>query len=163
MATITLSTDELDALTAERDAIRAELAAALAERETLVGLLRTVTVERDLLQEKLKAFLRKLFDAKSEVRGTDQKDLFFNEAEVLAPVGTPVAEEAPAEIEIPAHTRKKRGRKPLDPRSYATNCPSRNASVPTTGRHWSRSVSKSVSSCPTLLRRSRGGNSEDCP
>lgn len=115
MATITLSTDELDALTAERDAIRAELAAALVARETLVGLLKTVTVERDLLQEKLKAFLRKLFDAKSEVRGTDQKDLFFNEAEVLAPVGTPVAEEAPAEIEIPAHTRKKRGRKPLDP------------------------------------------------
>jgi transposase len=115
MATITLSTDELDALNAEREAIRAELAAALAERESLAGLLKTVTVERDLLQEKLKAFLRKLFDAKSEVRGTDQKDLFFNEAEVLAPAGTPVAEEAPAEIEIPAHTRKKRGRKPLDP------------------------------------------------
>jgi transposase len=115
METVTLSTDELNALNAERDAIRAELAAALAERESLAGLLKTVTVERDLLQEKLKAFLRKLFDAKSEVRGTDQKDLFFNEAEILAPAGTPVAEETPAEIEIPAHTRKKRGRKPLDP------------------------------------------------
>jgi len=101
MATITLSTEEYDDLVAERDALN--------------QLLKTVTVERDLLQEKLKAFLRKLFDAKSEVRGTDQKDLFFNEAEALAPAGTPVAEESISEIEIPEHTRKKRGRKPLDP------------------------------------------------
>ena len=115
MATITLSTDELDALNAERDAIRAELAAALAERESLAVLLKTVTVERDLLKERLAAHLRQLFAAKSEARGTDQKDLFFNEAEALAPVGTPVAEEAPSEIGIPAHTRKKPGRKPLDP------------------------------------------------
>jgi transposase len=101
MATITLTTEEYQAL--------------VAERESLNHRLRIVTVERDLLQEKLKAFLRKLFDAKSEVRGADQKDLFFNEAEILAPAGTPVAEEATTEIEIPAHTRKKRGRKPLDP------------------------------------------------
>ena len=33
----------------------------------------------------------------------------------MAPAGTPVAEESPSEIEVPAHTRKKRGRKPLDP------------------------------------------------
>jgi transposase len=108
METVTLSKGEFDTLIAMRDE-------AFAERETLKSQLKTVTVERDLLQEKLKAFLRKLFDAKSEVRGTDQKDLFFNEAETLAPAGTPVAEESPAEIEIPAHTRKKRGRKPLDP------------------------------------------------
>lgn len=101
MATITLNTADYDALVAERD--------------TLTQLLKTVTVERDLLQEKLKAFLRKLFDAKSEVRGSDQKDLFFNEAEALAPTGSPVAEESALKIEIPAHTRKKRGRKPLDP------------------------------------------------
>ena len=101
MATITLTTEEYQAL--------------VAERESLNHRLRIVTVERDLLQEKLKAFLRKLFEAKSEVRGTDQKDLFFNEAEASAPPGTPVAEETTAEIEIPAHTRKKRGRKPLDP------------------------------------------------
>ena len=101
MATITLTTEEYQAL--------------VAERESLNHRLRIVTVERDLLQEKLKAFLSKLFDAKSEVRGADQKDLFFNEAEILAPAGTPVAEEATTEIEIPAHTRKKRGRKPLDP------------------------------------------------
>ena len=77
--------------------------------------MRILKVERDLLQERLKAFLRKLFDTKSEVRGTDQKDLFFNEAEVLASVGSVVAEESPAEVDIPAYPRKKRGRKPLDP------------------------------------------------
>ncbi|MBI5920996.1 MAG: IS66 family transposase [Betaproteobacteria bacterium] len=109
MATITLTTDEFNALIAERDAVRTE-------RETLKGQLRTVTVERDLLQEKLKAFLRQLFAAKSEARGTDQKDFFLNEAEALAPATTPVAEEVEAEgIEVAGHTRKKRGRKPLDP------------------------------------------------
>ena len=70
-------------------------------------------VKVSLLEERLKAHLRTLFDAKSEVRGTEQKDMFCNEAEALAPTGTPVAEEAMQDIEIPAHTRKKRGRKPL--------------------------------------------------
>jgi len=103
MATMTLSTEEYNALVAERD--------------TLGKLLKTVTVERDLLKEKLAAYLRKLFDAKSEARGTDQKDLFLNEAEALAPTpAIPVAEEVePEEIEVAGHTRKKRGRKPLDP------------------------------------------------
>lgn len=108
METVTLGKEEFDALIAIRDE-------AFAERETLKSQLKTVTIERDLLQEKLNAFLRKLFDAKSEVRGTEQKDLFLNEAEVLAPAGTPVAEEVTPEIEIAGHTRKKRGRKPLDP------------------------------------------------
>ena len=123
MKTVTLTKDEFDALVAARDeafAARDGACAArdgaLAERESLRGEVRTLKVERDLLQEKLKAFLRKLFDAKSEARGTDQKDLFFNEAEALAPGVSPVAEEETgAEIEIPAHKRKKRGRKPLDP------------------------------------------------
>jgi transposase len=101
MATITLATEEYEAL--------------VADRESLNHRLKTVTIERDLLQEKLNAFLRKLFDAKSETRGVEQKDMFFNEAEALAPAGTPVAEETVEEIEVPAHTRKKRGRKPLDP------------------------------------------------
>ena len=99
---MTLSTEEYDALVAERD--------------TLSNLLKTVTVERDLLKEKLAAHLRKLFDAKSEARGTDQKDLFLNEAEALAPTASPVAEEVePDEVDVAGHTRKKRGRKPLDP------------------------------------------------
>ncbi len=101
MATITLNTEDYEAL--------------IAERESLGQLLKTVTAERDLLQERLNAFLRKLFAAKSEVRGTEQKDLFFNEAEAMAPAGTSVAEEATPEIDVPAHKRKKRGRKPLDP------------------------------------------------
>lgn len=108
METITLSKEEFDTLIAMRDE-------AFAERETLKSQLRIVTVERDLLKERLAAHLRQLFAAKSEARGTDQKDLFFNEAEALVPAGTPVAEESASEIEIPAHTRKKRGRKPLDP------------------------------------------------
>jgi transposase len=101
MASITLTAEEYDALIAERDVLRGEV--------------RTLKIEVSLLEERLKAHLRKLFDAKSEARGTDQKDLFLNEAEALAPAGTPIAEEAVPEIEIPAHTRKKRGRKPLDP------------------------------------------------
>jgi len=103
MATITLSTEEYDALVAERD--------------SLGKLLKTVTVERDLLKEKLAAHLRKLFDAKSEARGTEQKDMFLNEAEALAPTpeSPAAAEVEPEEIEVAGHTRKKRGRKPLDP------------------------------------------------
>ncbi|MGA8146851.1 MAG: IS66 family transposase [Gallionellaceae bacterium] len=92
--------------------------ALIAERDTLRGELRVVTVERDLLQERLKAFLRKLFAAKSEARGSDQKDLFLNEAEALAPtVDTHAATEDEADevIKVAGHQRKSRGRKPLDP------------------------------------------------
>ena len=103
MPTITLTTEEYNALITERDGLRGEL--------------RVITVERDLLQERVKAFLRQLFAARSEARGTDQRDLFLNEAEVLAPTpATPAAREVePNEIEVAGHTRKKRGRKPLDP------------------------------------------------
>lgn len=108
MTTITLTAEEYEALVADRDALRGEC-------DGLRGEVRTLKVEVSLLEERLKAHLRKLFDAKSEVRGAEQKDMFFNEAEALAPIGTPLAEEATQDIEIPAHTRKKRGRKPLDP------------------------------------------------
>lgn len=108
MNTVTLSKGEFDALIAARDE-------AYAERETLKGQLKVVTVERDLLKEKLAAHLRQLFAAKSEARSTDQRDLFLNEAEALAPAGTPVAAEATPEIDVAGHLRKKRGRKPLDP------------------------------------------------
>lgn len=91
-------------------------AALIAERDALRDQLKTVTVECDLLKEKLAAQQRQLFAAKSEARGTDQKDLFLNEAEALAPEGSPVAEEAEADgTEVAGHVRKKRGRKPLDP------------------------------------------------
>lgn len=100
---MTITTEEFNALIAERDTLRGEL--------------QVVKVERDLLQERLKAFLRQLFAAKSEARGTEQRDLFLNEAEVLAPTATPVAEEDQSDdgIEVAGHIRKKRGRKPLDP------------------------------------------------
>jgi len=77
-----------------------------------------VTIERDLLKERVDAFLHRLYAAKSEARANPaQRDLFLNEAEALAPNGAPVAEETgePLAIEVAGHSRKKRGRKPLDP------------------------------------------------
>jgi len=97
---IPISAEELNALIAERDSLRNEL--------------RVVTAERDLAHERLSAFTRQLFAAKSEARGSEQKDLFLNEAEALAG-GTLPGEEITPGITVSAHQRKKRGRKPLDP------------------------------------------------
>lgn len=88
MPNMTITAAELDALIAERDALRDEL--------------QVVKVERDLLQERLKAFLRKLFAAKSEARGSEQADLFLNEAEALA-AGP---DNAPAQEDVRAATRR---------------------------------------------------------
>ncbi|WP_026600663.1 IS66 family transposase [Methylomonas sp. 11b] len=102
--TITLSTEDYQAL--------------LSDQQRLAQQLRLVTVERDLLQERMNAFLHRLYAAKSEARANPaQRDLFLNEAEALAPNGAPVAEETgePLAIEVAGHSRKKRGRKPLDP------------------------------------------------
>jgi len=75
-----------------------------------------VRTERDLLQEQLNHYKRQLFAAKSEAAATNQKDLFFNEAEVEGAKSQPAAEEAEDDqVEVPAHKRAKRGRKPLDP------------------------------------------------
>lgn len=80
-----------------------------------LGELRVVRTERDLLKEQLNRFKRQLFDAKSEVSATQQKDLFFNEAEVEGAQAQPAAEQTEDEkTEVPAHRRAKRGRKPLD-------------------------------------------------
>lgn len=87
------------------------------ERDALRGELRVVTVERDLLKERVQAYLRKLYAARSEARSTGQKDLFFNEAEALVPAASaePAKEDEPG-VEVASHRRKKRGgRKPLDP------------------------------------------------
>jgi transposase len=101
--TITLSTEDYQAL--------------LGEQQRLAHQLRLMTVERDLLKERLDAFLHRLFAAKSEARANPaQRDLFLNEAEALAPQGASVAEEVtPEAVEVAGHSRKKRGRKPLDP------------------------------------------------
>ena len=109
MLNVTLTAEEFNTLIAQREA-------AVTEREALRGELKVVKIERDLLQEKLNAFLRKLFAAKSEARGNSQSDL-FNEAEALASADGMVTEEVPVEsaIEIAGHTRQKRGRMPLDP------------------------------------------------
>ena len=89
----------------------------LGEQQRLTHQLRLVTVKRDLLKERVDAFLRRLFAAKSEARANPaQRDLFLNEAQALAPQGAPIAEEViPEAVEVAAHNRKKRGRKPPDP------------------------------------------------
>jgi transposase len=103
MTTITLSIEDYQAL--------------LGEQQKLAQQLRVMTVERDVLKERLNAFLHRLFAAKSEARANPaQRDLFLNEAEALAPQGIPIAEETtPEAVEVAGHSRKKRGRKPLDP------------------------------------------------
>jgi transposase len=81
-----------------------------------LGELRVVRTERDLLKEQLNRFKRQLFDAKSEVSAAHQKDLFFNEAEIEGAQAQPAAAETEDDkVEVPAHKRAKRGRKPLDP------------------------------------------------
>ena len=65
---VTLSAEEYQALLAEREALRGEL--------------RLVKAERDLAEERLRAYKHELFGASSEARTTDQLGL-FNEAEAL--------------------------------------------------------------------------------
>ena len=104
----------------EFTALQQALQASLSHREKLTSELRFVSTERDLLKERLDKILRKFFAAKSEARGTEQKDMFFNEAEALAAAtqATPALEDSAAgedgAVDVPAHKRLKRGRKPLD-------------------------------------------------
>ena len=101
----------------ELAALQKALVEATRRSESLVGELRVVTTERDLALERLLALQGQLFAVKSEARGSEQKDLFLNEAEALAPT----AQTLPAEIAdeesttASGHQRKKHGRKPLDP------------------------------------------------
>ena len=110
----------LDAVQCERDAVQSERDAAQAQRDSLAGENRLLRAQRDLLQEKLNKMMRKIFAPSSEVLGTHQKDMFFNEAEALAAA----TKAAPAQHEggddcgdsaVAGHRRAKRGRKPLDP------------------------------------------------
>ena len=71
MATITLTTEEYAALVADRDALRGERDGLRDACDGLNGEVRTLKVKVSLLEERLKAHLRTLFDAKSEVRGTE--------------------------------------------------------------------------------------------
>ena len=102
----------------EIEALKKALAQALQSNEALSGELRVVRTERDLLQEQLNRFKRQLFDAKSEATAAlHQKDLFFDEAEAEGAKAQPLAEDSEDgdQIDVPAHQRAKRGRKPLDP------------------------------------------------
>ena len=109
-AQITISAEELNALLAMREAY----ATLEREHEETRSMLRLVSAERDLAEERLRAYRRELFGAKSEVRDSEQFGL-FNEAEALGANAAPAQEDTP-ETKVGAHTRKKRGhRKPLDP------------------------------------------------
>ena len=99
-------------------ALQKALAQATQTSESLAGELRITRAERDLLEEPLNKFKRQLFAAKSEASADHQKDMFFNEAEALGSAAHPAQQESEADdnaIEVPAHKRTKRGRKPLDP------------------------------------------------
>jgi transposase len=69
---VTIDADELKALLA----IREEHAALRLESDKLRSTLRLVSAERDLAEERLRAYRRELFGAKSEVRTSDQLGLF---------------------------------------------------------------------------------------
>ena len=104
----------------ELAALHQALADALRRSEEIAGELRVVRAERDLLKERLNRLERQLFAAKSEksgeASGPHQKDMFFNEAEAEGAKAQPTAEQrADDHLEVPAHKRAKRGRKPLDP------------------------------------------------
>jgi transposase len=110
------SESERESFIVEREAFVTERASLIAKTVALTGELRTTRIERDLLKEQLALAIRRVFAAKSEARGSEQKDLFFNEAESLAPVAAKEAEACDEQsIEVPAHRRARRGRKPLDP------------------------------------------------
>ncbi|MGY4725806.1 IS66 family transposase [Burkholderia pyrrocinia] len=107
---ITITADEFAGLLAIREAY----GLLQREHEEVRGTLRLVTAERDLAEERLRAYRRELFGAKSEARASDQLGL-FNEAEALGANATPAQEDTP-DTTVTTHTRKKRGhRKPLDP------------------------------------------------
>jgi len=106
--------DVTASLRARLDAFVAENRSVKSENARLEQELKALRIERDLYKERVLAQQRALFAAKSEQRAIAQRDLFFNEAEALAPsAGEPEAKK----VEVTRHARAlgKRGRKPLDP------------------------------------------------
>jgi transposase len=101
----------------EYAALQRALAEATTRNEQLSCELRVTRTERDLFKEQLERFKRQLFAAKSEALGAHQKDMFFNEAESEGAGAQPAEEETDEDdqVDVPAHKRAKRGRKPLDP------------------------------------------------
>jgi transposase len=115
---LTPATEEIAALKEALAAATKRSEEATRQSQLLKSELVLVRTERDLLKERLNKFMRKIFAAKSEVSSQSQKDMFFNEAEDLGVQVQPAAQEEDSEdpgIDVPAHKRTKRGRKPLDP------------------------------------------------
>ena len=116
----------IEEIRALQEATQNALDAATQRADALAGENRILRTERDLLKERLNKFMRKIFAAKSEAGNLNQKDMFFNEAEVLGAQAQPAAQEdlggdgdgdgvdVDASVGVPAHKRAKRGRKPLD-------------------------------------------------
>ena len=86
----------------EREAWREEVSALQQEAKLL-------RIERDLYKERVAAFKRQLFDAKSEQRRAPEGHV-LQRSRSAAPTASPRPK-----VEVPAHQRAKRGRKPLDP------------------------------------------------
>ena len=115
--------EEFNALREAMQALQSQRDSLQFAHESLVGENRVLRVERDLLKERLACMMHKMFAAKSEARGTEQKDMFFNEAEAHAAAtqAVPALEESAADQGTDADTtdvashKRKRGRKPLDP------------------------------------------------
>jgi transposase len=142
-AQITISAEELNALLAMREAY----ATLEREHEETRSMLRLVSAERDLAEERLRAYRRELFGAKSEVRDSEQFGL-FNEAEALGANAAP-AQEDTSETKVGAHTRKRAATAsrlpPVCPaRSGGTNFRKPSVSAATTAMRWSSSGWKSA-------------------
>ena len=73
--------EEFNALREAMESLQSQRDSLQSAHESLVGENRVLRVERDLLKERLAKMMHKMFAAKSEARGTEQKDMFFNEAE----------------------------------------------------------------------------------
>ena len=117
---LTLAAEEITALKEALASATKRSEQACRQSQLLKSELVLVRTERDLLKERLNKFMRKVFAAKSEASTQSQRDMFFlfNEAEVLGAQAQPAAQEENSEdpgIDVPAHKRAKRGRKPLDP------------------------------------------------
>ena len=115
--------EEFNALREAMEALQSQRDSLQSAHESLIGEHRVLRVERDLLKERLAKMMHKMFAAKSDARGTQQKDMFFNEAEAQAAAtqAAPAQEESQADqgadadaTDVAGHKRK-RGRKPLDP------------------------------------------------
>ncbi|MGF6483189.1 hypothetical protein QFZ91_005416 [Paraburkholderia sp. JPY419] len=87
---ISISADELNALLAMREAY----ATLEREHEETRSMLRLVSAERDMAEERLRAYRHELFGAKSEARDSEQFGL-FNEAEALGSNAAPAQEDIP--------------------------------------------------------------------